>query len=196
MNNIKSVFSLMIVAVAMVACTGNSGGGGGNPNNAVYPQPTVIGPYEQGQGPNNGVYVNQIQPGVYNATIRCVNEYATSRIEDTAISFTFNADGSYVQEVSADYRCMQNCLMYGQGTYSANNGIFTINQTTLVNEYGMQLQGARSNTLQMEMSAPTPEPIARPRKSAAIVLRDNGTDNVCGGPFRMILKKQNERRRH
>ncbi|QDK45791.1 hypothetical protein DOM22_11850 [Bdellovibrio sp. ZAP7] len=196
MNTMKSVFSLMIVSVAMVACTGNSGGGGGNPDNAVYPQPTVIGPYDQNQYPPNsgGVYPNQsaLEPGTYTATVRCDNDWATDRIVGTSIAFSFNQDGSYAQEVSADYRCMRNCLMFGSGTYTVNAGTFTINQTRLVNEQGYELQGARSNTLQVEINPASP----RRKKSGAIVLRDNGTENICGGPFTMSLKKQREQRRN
>jgi hypothetical protein len=187
----KSIFSVMIVALAMVGCNDTGGGGGGNPNNAVYPQPTVIGPYDQGQyPPNNGGYPNQmaIVPGTYDATIRCENGY----VADTAITYYLNQDGSYQQEVSADYRCNQNCLMFAEGTYTVNGGAFTLNQTRLVDEQGMVLQGARSNTLQLENVSPSP----RSKKSASIVLRDNGTDNICGGPFRMYLKKQRDSRRH
>ncbi|WP_413293642.1 hypothetical protein ACLSU7_00925 [Bdellovibrio sp. HCB185ZH] len=194
MNTMKSVFSLMIVSVAMVACTGNSGGGGGNPNNAVYPQPTVIGPYDQGQYPNQGggyEEQNLIEPGTYNASIRCDNEYAQDRILGTSIGFILNQDGTYSQEVSADYRCVRNCLMYGNGTYTVNGASFTINQTRLVNEQGYELQGARSNTLQRVVNQSP-----RRKKTATIVLRDNGTENICGGPFTMSLKKQREQHRN
>ncbi|WP_413584361.1 hypothetical protein [Bdellovibrio sp. HCB274] len=207
MNTVKSVLTVMIVALAVVGCDSNSGGHGGN--NGVYPQPTVIGPYDQGQYPgqypggqpgNPNVNQGGIQPGNYDATIRCDNEVATERMQDVAISFSLKRNGSYNQEIiSVDYRCRQNCHMIAEGSYSTNSGGITLNQTRLVNEYGGMLQGPRNNTLQLETVTVATAPTSNKRSkksSSVIVLRDNGTDNVCGGPFRMYLKKESNRSRN
>ncbi|UYL07841.1 hypothetical protein B9G69_012370 [Bdellovibrio sp. SKB1291214] len=189
----KSIFSVMIVALAVVGCNSSSGGGGGPaPANEVYPQGTVIGPYEPGQGPQNGQYGQSIQPGTYDAEIRCDNH---ARITDVAIEFSLRQDGGYTQSIfNVEDRCWQNCTMIGEGTYSATANSITFNQTRLVNEAGGMLQGPRNNILQMDMSAPAPRPRRGKPSTKTIVLRDNGTENVCGGPFSMILKKQSVRR--
>ncbi|WP_413574723.1 hypothetical protein ACLVWU_10880 [Bdellovibrio sp. HCB290] len=209
MNTMKSALTVMIMALAVVGCDSNSGGGNGN--NGVYPQPTVIGPYDQGQYPPGqyppGQYpggqpgnpqVNQaIQPGNYNATIRCDNESAANQMSDVAISFSLMRDGSYNQEIiSVDYRCRQNCTMVAEGRYSTSTATITLNQTRLVNEYGGMLQGPRNNTLQIESNNQMQIQPRSKKSSSVIVLRDNGTDNVCGGPFRMILKKEGKRSRY
>lgn len=199
MNTMKSVLSVMIVALAVVGCNSNSGGGGGAPANEVYPQGTVIGPYEQGQGPQNGQYGQSIEQGTYDAEIRCDNEYATRNMPEVQIEMSFRADGSYSQGIyNVAERCYQNCIMMADGHYTTNGGSITLNQTRLVNEYGGMIQGPRNNTLQIENTAQAPNP--RPRKgrpsARMIVLRDSGSENVCGGPFRMILKKQVVHNRH
>ncbi|MEK2688479.1 hypothetical protein [Bdellovibrio sp. GT3] len=198
MNTVKSVLSVMILSLAVVGCDSNSNNGG---NAAPYPQPGVIGPYDQGQMPPEGQYgqpgqpqINQltIQPGKYQATIRCENQVSQKQMQDVTIEISFKRDGTYVQDISSnDYRCRQNCLMVAEGSYSSNSGAVTLNQTSLINEYGNMLQGARNNNLRIESVVQNP----KSRKNPDVVLRDGGTDNVCAGPFKMFLKKQTARSR-
>jgi hypothetical protein len=193
----KSILSVMIVSLAVVGCNSSSGGGGGAPANEVYPQGTVIGPYEQGQGPQNGQYGQTMQAGSYDAEIRCDNDNATRSMPEVAIEFSLQQDGNYTQEIySVSERCYQNCVMIAQGTYSTNGNSITFNQTRLVNENGGMIQGPRNNTLQVDMSAPVPRSRKGKPVKQAIVLRDTGTENICGGPFRMYMKKQTGHNRH
>ncbi|WP_413558208.1 hypothetical protein [Bdellovibrio sp. HCB209] len=216
MNNMKSVFSVVIVALAVIGCNSSSGGGGGGvPDNSVYPQGEPITGYGQVGGPQQqpGVQLNQgIESGTYAATILCDN--GSGQVTD-GITFTFS-NGTYLQDiVSGDYRCRQNCAMTAEGTYSLTGDSVVLNQTRLLNEYGGMIQGPRTNTLYREhsvmpdavvdSSAPVvvledPEVTMKPEiqkkkgkvkpRQVEIVLKDNGTQNVCNGPFRMILKKK------
>ncbi|WP_413293641.1 hypothetical protein ACLSU7_00920 [Bdellovibrio sp. HCB185ZH] len=177
MNTFKSLFSVMVVTLAVVGCDSKSDDNSGNTANQV------VTPADQSGGQYGG-YQMADEPGTYSVAVNCADETATLNLPDVAMKFTLKRNGSYIQEIiSLDRRCKQDCYMRGEGTFLSTAEGMTFNQRQIVSNNRAIVQGVRNNTYSRKFSPMTS------RKSGLIVLMDKGSNNMCGGPMELYLTK-------
>lgn len=177
MNTFKSLFSVMIVTLAIVGCDSKSHDDNNkSANQVVTPDAQPGGPYDP--------YQMADEPGTYSVAVACADEMATQNLPDVAMKFTLKRNGSYIQEiVSLEGRCKQDCYMRGEGTFLSSAQALTFNQRQILSNNRAVVQGVRNTTYTRKYSPVTS------RKSGLIVLIDKDSNNICGGPMELYLTK-------
>ncbi len=182
MRSFRTLFSVMVVALAVVGCNSSKENSGKSGDSVAPRANQPVGPYVQQMAD---------EPGTYSALVSCADEAATQNLPNVAIKFSLKRNGDYVQEIiNLESRCQQDCYMRGEGTFISSAEGVTFNQRQIVSNNRSIVQGVRNTTYTRKQSPVTS------RRSGVIILTDAGSNNVCGGPMDLYLTKDGGPQRH